>query len=454
MTRHVHLIGIGGAGLSAIARYLHERGEIVTGSDLTVTRYSQALEQDGVVITYGHRAENITDADVVVVSSAVPPDNVEVEAAYRASISVLHRAAFLGQLTTDSQTLAVAGTHGKTTTTGLITWLLDKAGVSPSFIVGGMLRNFNTNARAGKGPYFVVEADEYDRTFLGLHPSIAVVTNVEHDHPDCYPTPEDFHSAFETFSRQVEDVLVVCMDDLGASSLSPAGVPRITYGLSADAYWRAEDIKPNSLGGSDFTLLRGGEDLGLVRTQLPGKHNILNVLAALAVVDHLGVDIDEARQALADFLGVERRFEIIGEVGGVTIIDDYAHHPTEIKATLSAARQRFPDAAIWAVFQPHTYSRTRTLLEDFAISFSDADHVILTDIFAAREPPDPFLNGRAVMDRITHDDVRFFEELSQAADNLLKHVEPGSVVITLSAGDGNQVGRLLLQRLMANKGGI
>jgi UDP-N-acetylmuramate--alanine ligase len=454
MTRHVHFVGIGGAGLSAIARYLHERGEIVTGSDLTVSLYSQALEQDGVVVTYGHQAENISGADVIVVSSAVPSDNVEVEAAHRASISVLHRAAFLGQLTTESQTLAVAGTHGKTTTSGLIAWLLERAEVSPSFIVGGMLRNFNTNAHAGHGRHFVIEADEYDRTFLGLHPSIAVVTNVEHDHPDCYPTPEDFHNAFETFSRQVEDLLVVCNDDPGAYSLSPAEVPRVTYGLGTDAYWRAEDIKPNSVGGSDFLVSCGGENLGLFRTQLPGKHNVLNVLAALAVVDYLGVDMEVAREALTEFLGVERRFEIIGEVGGVTVIDDYAHHPTEIQATLSAARQRFPDATIWAVFQPHTYSRILTLLDDFAVSFSDADHVILTDIFAARESPDPNFSGRTVMDRILHDDVRYFERLSQATDHLKQNVKPGSVVITLSAGDGNQVGRMLLQRLTAEKGGL
>jgi UDP-N-acetylmuramate--alanine ligase len=452
MRRHVHLVGIGGAGLSAIARILHERGEKVTGSDLMTSVYSQALERDGVLVTYGHRAENILGADVVVVSSAVPEDNVEVEAARRASIQILHRAAFLGELTAASQTIAVAGTHGKTTTTGLIAWLLNAAGLSPSFIAGGMVRDFGTNARAGGGKHFVIEADEYDRTFLGLRPSVAVVTNVEHDHPDCYPTAKDFRNAFETFVRQVEDLLIVCLDDPGAASLAPVGVPRQTYGLSGEATWRADEIRINAAGGSDFLVLRGDETLGLFRTRLPGKHNVLNVLSALIVGDYLGLDSKVVREALTEYCGVQRRFEIIGEEAGVIVVDDYAHHPTEIKATLAAARQRFPERTLWAVFQPHTYSRTRTLLDAFAESFSDADHVILTEIFAAREVADQEITGRMVADRIVHNDVHFFEQFPQAVEHLLQHVHSGSVVITLSAGDGNEVGRMLLQELAAREG--
>lgn len=452
MKRHVHFVGIGGAGLSAIARILHERGEKVTGSDLTTSVYSQALESDGVLISYGHRAENIADADIIVASSAVPDDNVELQAARRARIQILHRAAFLGELTASSQTIAVAGTHGKTTTSGLITWLLNAAGLSPSFVIGGMLSDFGTNAHAGGGPHFVIEADEYDRTFLGLRPSVAVVTNVEHDHPDCYPTPDDFQHAFESFTRQVEDLLIVCLDDPGAASLAPAGLPRETYGLTEGSTWRAEEISSNSAGGSDFLVLYKEETLGLVRTRLPGEHNVLNVLAALAVSNYLGVDFKIARDVLSDFHGADRRFQIVGEVAGVIVVDDYAHHPSEIKATLSAARQRFPEATLWAVFQPHTYSRIRALLDDFAKSFTQADHVILTEIFAAREEPDPSLTGRVVADRIAHSDVQFFEQLSQAAEYLVQQVSPGSVVITMSAGDGNQVGQLLLQGLASREG--
>ncbi len=452
MRRHVHLVGIGGAGLSAIARILHERGEKVTGSDLMTSVYSQALERDGVLVTYGHQAENVLGADVVVVSSAVPDDNVEVEAARLAGIQVLHRAAFLGELTATSQTIAVAGTHGKTTTTGLIAWLLDAAGLSPSFMVGGMVHDFGINARAGGGRHFVIEADEYDRTFLGLRPSVAIVTNVDHDHPDCYPTAEDFRNAFETFARNVEDLLIVCIDDPGAASLVPVGVPRQTYGLSEEATWRADEIRPNAAGGSDFLVLRGDETLGLFRTRLPGKHNVLNVLSALIVSDYLGLDFKVVRDALTEYCGVQRRFEVIGEEAGVTVVDDYAHHPTEIRAVLAAARQRFPERTLWAVFQPHTYSRTRTLLEAFAESFSDADHVILTDIFAAREAADPEITGQLVADRIEHHDVHFFGRFSQAVEHLLQHVQPGSVVITLSAGDGNEVGQMLLEELAAREG--
>jgi UDP-N-acetylmuramate--alanine ligase len=382
----------------------------------------------------------------------VPDDNVEVEAARRAGIQVLHRAAFLGELTAASRTIAVAGTHGKTTTTGLIAWLLDAAGLSPSFMVGGMVHDFGTNARAGGGKYFVIEADEYDRTFLGLRPSVAVVTNVEHDHPDCYPTPEDFRKAFETFARQVEDLLIVCLDDPGAASIAPIGVPRQTYGLSEGATWRADEIRTNAVGGSDFLVLRGGETLGLFRTRLPGKHNVLNILSALIVGDYLGLDPKDTREALTKYCGVQRRFEIIGEEAGVMVVDDYAHHPTEIRATLAAARQRFPDRELWAVFQPHTYSRTRTLMDAFSESFSDADHVILTDIFAARERADPKITGKLVADRIAHHDVHFFSHFSQAVEHLLQHIQPGSVVITLSAGDGNEVGQMLLKELAAREG--
>lgn len=450
--RRVHFVGIGGAGLSAIARILHERGDKVTGSDLMTSVYSQALEKDGVLVTYGHQAENVLGADTVIVSSAVPDDNVEVEAARLAGIQVLHRAAFLGELTATSQTIAVAGTHGKTTTTGLIAWLLDAAGLSPSFIVGGMVQDYGINAKAGGGKHFVIEADEYDRTFLGLRPSVAIVTNVEHDHPDCYPTAKDFRDAFETFARNVEDLLIVCVDDPGAAALIPAGVPRETYGLSEAATWRADEIRANAAGGSDFLVIRGGETLGLFRTRLPGKHNVLNILAALIVTDYLGLDLKLVREALTEYNGVQRRFEVIGEEAGVMVIDDYAHHPTEIRATLAAARQRFPERSLWAVFQPHTYSRTRTLLQAFAESFSDADHVIITEIFAAREKADPEITGQRVADRVVHQDVHFCRQFSQAVEHLVQHIQPGSVVITLSAGDGNEVGHMLLQELASREG--
>lgn len=425
----------------------------MTGSDQAVSPYSKALEDAGVPVRYGHRAENVAGADLVVVSSAVAEDNLEIVAARKLGIPVQRRNVFLGELTADSKTIAVAGTHGKTTTSGLIAWLLDQAGLSPTFIVGGLLEDFGSNARAGTGPHFVIEADEYDRAFLALRPSVAVVTNVEHDHPDCYPTPQDFQAAFREFADRVQDLLVVCLDDPGAGMLAPSGVARLTYGLGEQADWRAEEIRLNAAGGSDFLVLRRGELLGLVRTRLPGVHNVLNALASMAVADNLGLAFADTRRALTEFHGAGRRFEVLGEAAGVWVIDDYAHHPSEIRATLAAARQRYSQSEVWAVFQPHTYSRTRALLEGFAQAFKDADHVVVTEIFASREPPDPTLSGRHLAERMAHRDVHFIPELPEAARYLQEHVQPPAVVVTLSAGDGNEVGRLLLEGLSAGEGG-
>jgi UDP-N-acetylmuramate--alanine ligase len=361
MSRRVHLVGIGGAGMSAIASVLLESGEQVTGSDRAHSLYTAELEKRGVVIEYMHRAENVAGADLLVASSAVPDDNVELQAALALGIPVKRRAEFLGELTRGYRTIAIAGTHGKTTTTGMIAWVLEQDGRSPTFIVGGMLPDLSGNARHGTGRDFVIEADEYDHTFLGLHPDVAVVTNVELDHPDCYPTFEAFQDAFAQFSQQVESMLFVCKDDPGALALEPAHAKRMTYGLDPDADLHAEDIRVNTAGGSDFLVLRGSETIGLVRTRLPGDHNVRNALACLAVCDYLGVEFRVVREALTNFHGAERRFQLKGQAAGVTVIDDYAHHPTEIRATLSAARQRFPQGQIWVVFQPHTYSRLRAL---------------------------------------------------------------------------------------------
>ena len=452
MSRSVHLVGIGGAGMSAIAIVLHGRGEHVTGSDRATSLYSKEVEALGMQVSYGHAAANVGKADLVLASSAVAKDNVELVAAYEQGIPVMRRDEFLPDLTAGYQTIAVAGTHGKTTTTGLIAWLLLQAGLDPSFMVGGIMRDLATNARCGAGSYFVIEADEYDRAFLGLTPSYALVTNVEHDHPDCYPTEADFLSAFQQFSAKVQDTFVVCLDDLGASSLQSPAPNRITYGFGTRADWRAEELRVNTAGGSDFLVMYAGETLGLARTRLPGLHNVHNVLGALAVVTALGVSFHDVREALTAYQGIGRRFQIVGIAGRVTVIDDYAHHPTEIKATLQAARERYPEADLWAVFQPHTYSRLRTLMDNFARCFGDADHVIVTEVFAAREEPDPLISGEVIAGMIEHVDVRYEPEIEQAAQQLLREVRTGSVVITLSAGDGNQVGTLLLELINLNEG--
>jgi UDP-N-acetylmuramate--alanine ligase len=452
MTRRVHLVGIGGAGMSAIAKVLHGRGDHVTGSDRAASPYSAGLEALGINVAYRHAAENLGDVDLVLASSAIPATNVELEAARERGIPILRRDAFLPDLTAGYDVLAVAGTHGKTTTSGLIAWLMVQAGLDPSFMVGGILRDLETNARTGGSAYFVIEADEYDRAFLGLKPQIAVVTNIEHDHPDCYPTMDDFRAAFVQFGERVQDTLIVCQDDPGARDLPSPAPHRLTYGLDPLADWRAEEVRLNSAGGSDFLVIHGDETLGLARTRIPGLHNVRNALAALATLSVIGLSFREVREALGQYQGVGRRFQILGAEAGVTVIDDYAHHPTEIMATLQTARERYPTATIWAVFQPHTYSRVRTLVKGFARSFDDADHVIVLDVFAAREQIDPVYTGEEVASKIEHPDVCFVSGLDQAASMLFNETQAEAVVITLSAGDGNQVGVRLLKLLIDDEG--
>ena len=449
MKRRVHFIGIGGAGISAIARVMFERGEIVKGSDRAESVYTTGLREAGIEVMIDHRPENVSGADLVIASSAIPDDNPEMVAARASGIPVFSRKEFLGELTANSQTVAVAGTHGKSTTSGMIAWILERAGQRPTFIVGAVLADLGTNAGAGDGPHFVIEADEYEEAFLGLEPSVAVVTNVEHDHPDCFPSPEDFHNVFVAFTARVQDLLVVCLDDRGASSLERAGLERLTYGLGEGAQWRADALRANDEGGMDFQLHCEGQTLGPVRNLLPGEHNVRNSLAALAVVDFLGVPLETAVHALAAYHGVQRRFQVLGRAQGVIMIDDYAHHPTEIISTLAGARRHYPQAEIWAVFQPHTFSRTKTLLDDLARAFGDADHVIVLDVFAAREKPDPEITGEIVARRIDHADVRHISGLVETTAYLIENVTTGSVVISLSAGDGNQVVLGLLDELQS-----
>ena len=450
--RHVHFIGIGGAGLSAIARVLLEQGVKVSGSDLVITPVAEALARDGALVVRGHDAGNVAGADVVVVSSAVPDDNVEIQAARAAGIPVVGRPAFLGQMMEGKHGIAVAGTHGKTTTTAMIATILLKADRDPTFIVGGVLTGLGTNARAGAGSLFLIEADEYDQTFLSLKPNVAVITNVEHDHPDCYPTFGDCQSAFESFADLVPDggLLAVCADDPVARAIGRARADVrsvVFYGLRDEAAWRAEEVRPNFAGGSDFLAVRGEETLGLIRLRVPGVHNVVNALAALVVTDGVGVPFRAAREALTEFRGVARRFEIKGEIRDVVVVDDYAHHPTEIRATLRAARARFPERRIWAVWQPHTYSRTKELLADFASSFGDADRVVMLPIYAARETDTLGVSASDVAQAVDRVETTVADSMEEAVDWLRSGVRPGDVVLTLGAGDGYRVGERLLEEL-------
>lgn len=444
MPRRIHLIGIGGIGLSAIARVLIARGVQVSGSDLRASPLTDELAKLGAKIFIGHRAENVGEVDLVLVTSAAHGDNPELAEAQRRGIRVQKRADFFPVLTEGKKNIAIAGTHGKTTTTGMIATILAGAGLDPDAIIGGVIPELHGNARAGNGKYFVIEADEYDRTFLGLRPQIAVVTSIEMDHPDIYRDIDEVAQAFSTFLRLVpaNGLVVACGDaERVQKELRELGeTPVVRYGFELDNDVSASAVRPNIIGGNDFTVWQRSERLGDFRLQIPGKHNVLNALAAIAVSRYLNIDLNIARETLTKFRGAERRFEVKGDFAGVTIIDDYAHHPTEIRATLAAARARYGNRKIWAVFQPHTYSRTKKLLHEFAQAFGDADHVIVTEIYAAREINTIGIRGADIVQQMQHPDARFIERLEAVAEYLTQYLHHGDVLITLGAGDVNRVG--------------
>ncbi len=452
--RHIHCVGIGGIGISAIARVLLERGVRISGSDARLSPAALSLAQAGAVVMAGHNAAHLGSPDAVLISSAVPPDNPEVVEARRRGIPVFKRAEFLGQLMADQIGVAVAGTHGKTTTTALIAWILAQAGLDPTFIVGGMVSQWGVNARAGHGPHFVIEADEYDHMFLGLRPTVAAVTHLEHDHPDCFPTWDDMRRAFEQFLALVpaNGLIVGCGDQAHVVALltqqaALGGAPVQTCGLAASNDWQAVEVEPDS-GGHRFQVIRHGQLWGSASLSIPGIHNVQNTLIAIAIADWLGVTAADIAGALASFGGTERRFQVRGEVGGITVIDDYGHHPTEIVATLAAARARYGRRPLWAIFQPHTYSRTRALWNEFLACFAQADHVIVLDIYAAREQDTLGISAGALAAELSarHPDAHFIADFDQAAQYIIQHAEPQAVIITLSAGDGNRVGELVLEK--------
>jgi UDP-N-acetylmuramate--alanine ligase len=454
----VHLIGIGGSGMSAIARVLLESGFRVSGSDRQRSPLTEQLREAGAQVFIGHRPENVAGADLVVRSSAIPDDNVEVQAARSDGIPVLKRAEFLGKLMEGKLGIAVAGTHGKTTTTAMISWVLSALDQDPSYIIGSTAKNLNTNAHAGSGAAFVIEADEYDLMFLGLRPTIAVVTNIEHDHPDCFPTAEEFKQAFVAFAARLVPggTLIACTDDPGASELlrmaATSGFKTRAYGLNLRPDGVAPDylgknLRINNMGCFSFETDYGETKSVTVSLKVPGEHNVRNALGTLAVVNEIGLSIAGAARALDDFEGAGRRFDIRGVAKGITVIDDYAHHPTEIRATLAAARARYPDRGIWAVWQPHTYSRTLALYHDFLGAFDNADHVLILEVYAAREQVRSDFSARQLVQDLENPEAIFVPDLDQAQQYLLKHMRPGEVVLVLSAGDANQLSGTLLVKL-------
>ncbi len=460
--KRIHFIGIGGSGLSAIARLLKESGYEVTGSDRVLSQFAMDLQNEGIAIYIGHHPRNVGGADLVIRSSAIGDDNPEVKAAKHAGIPVYKRSDFLGQLMSEKTGIAIAGTHGKTTTTAMIAWVLYAMKRDPSFIVGGTLNNLKVNAHAGKGDLFVIEADEYDRMFLGLKPQIEVVTNLEHDHPDIFPKFEDMYSAFQSFVDLLppDGSLIVCAEDEGAVTLLSharrKGLNVVSYSVQGEMtinspqWMQARTIKPNDRGGFDFSAMTNIGSLSAssiqVSLQVPGEHNVRNALAVLSVAATLGLPLQEVAEALSEFTGTGRRFEVRGEHNGVVVIDDYAHHPTEIRATLAGAKTRYPDHRIWAVWQPHTYSRTQTLFFEFSRAFADADEVLVTEIYASREAQQGFSSAE-VVSAMPHPSARFTGSLDDTKKYLLEHVHSGDVVIVLSAGDADQISSDLLREL-------
>ncbi|MBD8500791.1 UDP-N-acetylmuramate--L-alanine ligase [Paenibacillus arenosi] len=437
---HIHFIGIGGYGMSAIARVMLEMGYTVTGSDVAKQELTDKLEKKGATIHIGHDERYVQGSDVVVYSTACPKDNVERVAAKERNIPVLHRSEMLARLLNAKKGIAVAGAHGKTTTSSMIALVLERCGVDPTFIIGGEVTNLGTNAKAGKSDYVVAEADESDGTFLAYYPNIAVVTNIEADHLENYGGDfERLKQAYVQFLSQVEEsgAAVLCSDDPIVKEMIPAVRSNIvTYGVEQGADYQAVDIEADDRQ-MFFTVKRGDQVLGRVELSVPGQHNVLNAMATLVVCMQAGVPFEEAAAAITEFTGAKRRYQIIGQANDITVVDDYAHHPTEIEATLLAAKAS--GKRIVAVFQPQRYSRTYFLFEQFSRAFGGADEVIITDIYSpAGEKQIEGVNSSKLTENIrelSNSNVHYIPTKEEVVQHLQQSVKPGDIVLTMGAGD-------------------
>ena len=431
---HIHVVGVGGAGMSAIATVLAAMGHVVTGSDVKASRSLERLRASGVEVVIGHRPENLAGARILTYSTAVPESNVEIQEARRLAVPVLSRASVLAAIGALRRTIAIAGTHGKTTTSSMLALVLVEAGLHPSFIIGGEVNEIGTNASWDSGELLVVEADESDGTFLQLAPEIGIVTSIEPDHIEHYGSFEALKAAFQAFFGQLGQA-IVCADDPVASSLAPRDA--LTYGTAPGSKLRIESFE-SGRNKLRFELFDGTESLGMFDLPVPGLHNARNAAGAIACCLALGVDTDHARRALARFAGVARRFEFRGEFGGVTFVDDYAHLPGEVKVALGAARAgKF--GRIVCVFQPHRYSRVATLAPQFADAFEGADVIALTEVYPAGEPPRPGVSSKLVLDAVLakHPEAQavYMPSHEELVTYLRTTLRPGDLCLTLAAGD-------------------
>jgi len=452
--QHVHFVGIGGIGMSGIAEVLVNLGFRVSGTDLKRSNVTDRLQQMGVEFTEGHSPGNIGDSHVVVRSTAVRDDNPEIVEAQRRSIPVIPRAEMLAELMRlKPHSVAVAGSHGKTTTTSMVATVLGSAGLDPTIVVGGVVGAFGSNAHLGTSDLMVVEADESDRSFLMLTPTIAVVTNIDREHMDYYHDMDDVRVCFTNFVNKVPfyGSSVLCLDDPNVQAIIPhIERRRVTYGLSAQADVSAHGIRYNNNFGSTFNVWRGADVVGEVSLQVPGVHNVYNSLAAIAVGFELDVPFEQIAEALGNFVGASRRFQLKGEVNDILVIEDYGHHPTEIRVTLAAAKIGSGGRRIVVLFQPHRYTRTHDLMQEFARSFNNADKLFVTDIYAASEDPITGVSSEALTNAIKsfgHKDAHYIGRLEDAAAIICNHVQPGDLVLTLGAGTVNRVSDQILKML-------
>jgi len=456
--KRVHLVGAGGVHMSAIGQILLQRGHEVTGSDLSPSEYTRRLERLGATIWEGHRADNVGRAELVVTTAAAQPDNPELVAAREAGVPIWLRAEMVQRLIADRELLAVAGSHGKTTTTNMLALMVERGGLDPLVLLGGDSPDLGGNVRAGEGRHAVVEADEYAEAFLEYAPRIAVITNLEVDHLDYYGSEERYRAAFAQFASQVlpEGTLIVCADSPGTAAL---GAERASTGAHVETYsidrddvtWRARGLRANDRGGLDATVELDGRELGKLSLQVPGRHNVSNALAALAVAMRAGVDFHRAAAAVAEFRGARRHFEVIGEVTrdgkSITIVDDYAHHPTEVRATVAAARQRYSGRRLVGCFQPHTYSRSTYLLEGWRSCFESLDALYVLRTYAARETAEQGMDATALAAEITSPAPTLLASIEEAVSRIARELEPGDVLLTLGAGDVTEVAPGVLREL-------
>ncbi len=454
--RKIHFVGIGGIGMSGIAEVLLNLGYQVSGSDLREGETTRRLAALGAEIHIGHAAENLVEVDVVVTSTAVRADNPEVLEAHRRMVPVIPRAEMLAELMRMKYGIAVAGTHGKTTTTSMVATVLHHGGIDPTAVIGGRLDMFGSNAKLGQGKFLVAEADESDGSFLKLSPTIAIVTNIDADHLDFYRDLDQIKQTFVEFLNKIPfyGLAVLCLDDPGVQEILPKVNKRfVTYGLSKQADIRAVDIE-HAAGRTAFTAVAGGETLGRISFNMPGEHNVLNALACLGVALELGMDFAEIADGFKDFGGVGRRFQVKYEGQGVMVVDDYGHHPVEIRATLAAARSGW-NRRVVTVFQPHRYSRTRALFDEFLTAFYQSDALVITDIYAASEDPIPGVDAADLVHGIAehgHKDVRHISGADAIVEHLLETVRDGDMVITLGAGNVWQLGEEFARRLQQRQG--